>query len=183
MLFVVFAYFPVSKKIIFVHIVPGRTIPCRVNPMQLLPRRTWRSCCRWERQVIKGQSQKSSWTNFLEILKVQCHDMYCFKFATRVNSSGGKFAAGVNYTGDKIATGINNTGGKFFHRYRWCSWYRWQICHRCQWYRYQGHRMKICHFPQWYTQWFGGNWFMKKTWSREFRGIVPLSLGAIYIIP
>ncbi len=28
--------------------------------------------------------------------------------------------------------GINNTGGKFCHQFRF-RWYRWQICHRCQW--------------------------------------------------
>jgi hypothetical protein len=74
----------------------------------------------------------------LEILKGQCHEINCFKFATSVNNTGVKFAAGVNYidanlppvlktpvenfstdtagildVGGRFATGVNDTGTKF----------------------------------------------------------------------
>ncbi len=42
---------------------------------------------------------------------------------------------------EKFAAGVTDTKGKFCHQFRWCCWYRWQICHWCQ--RYQ---RQICHW-------------------------------------
>ncbi len=50
-----------------------------------------------------------------------------------VVDTGGKFTTGVNDTGGKFAAGVNKSAAN-------CHWYqrhRRQICHRCQWHRWQ----------------------------------------------
>jgi len=36
-----------------------------------------------------------------KVLKGQCHEIFCFNFATGINDTGGKFATGLNDTGGK----------------------------------------------------------------------------------
>ncbi len=48
-----------------------------------------------------------------------------------------------------LTTPVTNcdTGSKFCHRYRWCCWYRWQICHQCQ--RYWRQICRRCRRHRW----------------------------------
>ncbi len=69
-----------------------------------------------------------------------------------------------------------------------CRWYRWQICHRCRWYwwstfscEYLREFSKNSKRPYWYTQGLGGNWFMKKTRSKNSRDTVHLTNACHYI--
>ncbi len=104
----------------------------------------------------------------MEVLKGQCHEIFCFwffswisfpqarKFAEIFAAKGwppvsttpaAKFVTSFSSVVDtigKFATGVNDTGGKSTTLVANCHWYqqhRRQICHRCRWHRWQTMRL------------------------------------------
>ncbi len=116
---------------------------------------TWKG---GQHQLLWGCAAASSWQScwWYLTLKGQCHKFLSFRFFHEssypklLKITLGSFQKKINL-GDlrksPCTTIINDTGGKFCHRYRWCYWYRWQICQQCQWYRQQ-----ICHRCQRYQK-------------------------------
>jgi hypothetical protein len=88
------------------------------------------------------------------------------KFAAGVVDTGGKFATGVVDTGGNFAAGVVDTGGKFATGVADIGGQPWAA-------NISANFRKNSERPYWNTQGLGGNWFMKKTRSKN---LVTLSL-------
>ncbi len=84
---------------------------------------------------IHADPDKQHWQKYL-LLKGQCHKIFCFRFFSciifpqapknNIRIVSNFFQNLLRYSQVKVHLRYQ------WHQNRWCCWYWWQICHRCQ---------------------------------------------------
>ncbi len=100
--------------------------------------------------LLKGQCHKFFASGFFQGQSPPAPDYPIWTVWNLFENSG-------RYSQVKVHHRFNDTGSKFCYQFRWCCWYQWQSCHRCQRYRRNLPPVsiilaEICHQWQW-RQW------------------------------